>query len=76
MIITRLYFQRVVIIEMKVCWVGQSTHLGWVDLKEDNMLVNLSWFDLNEDNMLVNLSWVDLNEDNMLVKLGLLNLYI
>jgi hypothetical protein len=61
MINTRLYFKRVVFIKMKVCWVGELTHLGWVHLNESNMLVNLSWVNLNKDNMLVNLSWVDLN---------------
>ena len=47
---TRLYFRRVVFIKMRVCWVGKSTHLGWVDLHEDNMLVNLGWVDLNVKN--------------------------
>jgi hypothetical protein len=37
---TRLYFRRVVSIEMRVCWARESTQLGWVDLNEDNMLSN------------------------------------
>ena len=49
---------------MRVCWVGESFHLGWVDLKEDNMLVNLSWVNLNEDNMLIDLDWVVLKFKN------------
>ena len=28
------------------------THLSWVNLNKDNMLVNLGGVDLNEDNML------------------------
>ena len=61
---------------MRICWVGESTHLGWFDLNEDNMLVNLGWVDLNEDIMLVKLGLVDLNEDIMLVNLGWVNLNI
>jgi hypothetical protein len=51
---------------MRVCWVGESSHLGWVDLNEDNMLLNLGRVDLNEDNMLVNLGWVDPNIENII----------
>ena len=49
---------------MRVYWAGESTHLGWVYLDEENMLVNLGWVNLNEDIMLVNLGWVDLNIKN------------
>ena len=34
---------------MRVCWAGES-HLGWVDLIEDNISVNLGLFDLNIKN--------------------------
>ena len=48
---TILYFRRVVSIKMRVCWARGSTHLRWVDLNEDNMLVNLGWVDLNIKNI-------------------------
>ena len=34
----RLYFKRVISIKMRICWARESTHLGWVDLNENNML--------------------------------------
>jgi len=42
--------------------------LRWVDLNEDNMLVNLGWVGLNEDIMLlVKSGWVNLNIKNNLI---------